>query len=301
MEGLTPNTTYTVRAYATNEEGTGYGEEVTFTTLEDGPIPPGPQGIINGAFTINASGDQVYFSQGNLQYIGSAAAPYWKFADHQWDYLGTTTGQNSSDENVDRDLFGYGTSGYNHGANCYQPWSTSTNWIDYLPYGDELSDLYDQTGQADWGYNAIANGGNTENNGWRTLTDDEFGYIISGRNTTSGIRWAKGIVNGVNGFILLPDNWTASIYALNNTNGGNYGSNTITAEDWANTLEANGAVFLPAAGRRDGTNVSYYSRDGYYWCARQSVAYSFIHGDDFFYASNPLHNGYSVRLVRNVQ
>jgi hypothetical protein len=263
--------------------------------------PNGPQGIINGAFTINANGDQVYFSQGNLQYIGSAAAPYWKFADHQWDYLGTTTGQNSSDENVDRDLFGYGTSGYNHGANCYQPWSTSTNWIDYLPYGDWFYDLYDQTGQADWGYNAIANGGNTENNGWRTLTDDEFGYIISGRNTTSGIRWAKGIVNGVNGFILLPDNWTASIYALNNTNGGNYGSNTITAEDWANTLEANGAVFLPAAGHRNGTNVSYYSSNGYYWCARQTVAYSFIQGGDFFHASNPLHYGYSVRLVRNIQ
>ena len=32
---LTPNTTYTVRAYATNEEGTGYGEEKTFTTLEE--------------------------------------------------------------------------------------------------------------------------------------------------------------------------------------------------------------------------------------------------------------------------
>ena len=261
----------------------------------------GPVGIINGAFTVNANGDQVYFSQGNLQYIGSAAAPYWKFADHQWDYLGTTTGQNSSDENVDRDLFGYGTSGYNHGANCYQPWSTSTNWNDYLPYGDWLYNLYDQTGQADWGYNAIANGGNTENNGWRTLTDDEFGYIISGRNTTSGIRWAKGIVNGVNGFILLPDNWTASIYALNNTNGGNYGSNTITAEDWANTLEANGAVFLPAAGHRNGTNVSDYSSNGYYWCARQSVAYSFIQGGDFFDASHPLHYGYSVRLVRNIQ
>ena len=300
LEGLTPNTTYTVRAYATNEEGTGYGEEVSFTTLED--VPTIPEGAINGLFTINASGQQVYFSQGNLQYIGSAATPYWKFADHQWDYLGTTTGQNSSDENVDRDLFGYGTSGYNHGANCYQPWSTSTNWIDYLPYGDMLSDLYDQTGQADWGYNAIANGGNTENNGWRTLTDDEFGYIISGRNTTSGIRWAKGIVNGVNGIILLPDNWTASIYALNNTNGGgNYGSNTITAEDWANTLEANGAVFLPAAGERNGTNVSYYSSNGNYWCARQTVAYRFIQGGDFSHLSNPLHYGYSVRLVRNIQ
>ena len=36
LTGLAPNITYTVRAYATNEEGTGYGEEVSFTTLNDG-------------------------------------------------------------------------------------------------------------------------------------------------------------------------------------------------------------------------------------------------------------------------
>ena len=63
-----------------------------------------PTGAINGKFTINEDGDQVYFSQGNLQYIGSASTPYWKFAENQWDCLGTTTGQNSSNQNADRDL-----------------------------------------------------------------------------------------------------------------------------------------------------------------------------------------------------
>ena len=29
---------------------------------------PGTVGAINGKFTINADGDQVYFAQGNLQY-----------------------------------------------------------------------------------------------------------------------------------------------------------------------------------------------------------------------------------------
>ncbi len=33
MYGLAPNTTYYVRAYATNSEGTGYGNEVSFTTI----------------------------------------------------------------------------------------------------------------------------------------------------------------------------------------------------------------------------------------------------------------------------
>ena len=49
--------------------------------------PPAPEGAINGLFTINEAGDQVYFSKGNLQYIGSADTPYWRFAENQWDYL----------------------------------------------------------------------------------------------------------------------------------------------------------------------------------------------------------------------
>lgn len=36
ITGLAANTTYYVRAYATNSAGTAYGEEVTFTTLSAG-------------------------------------------------------------------------------------------------------------------------------------------------------------------------------------------------------------------------------------------------------------------------
>lgn len=35
---LTPETTYYVRAYATNEKGTGYGQSVTFTTIQEESI-----------------------------------------------------------------------------------------------------------------------------------------------------------------------------------------------------------------------------------------------------------------------
>lgn len=37
ISGLTPNTTYYLKAYATNDKGTGYGEEVTFTTSTAAP------------------------------------------------------------------------------------------------------------------------------------------------------------------------------------------------------------------------------------------------------------------------
>jgi hypothetical protein len=267
-------------------------------------LPTTPEGAIDGKFSINADGDQIYFSQGNLQYIGSASTPYWKFADNQWDYLGTTTGQSSSDQNVDRDLFGWGTSGYNHGANCYQPWSTSTNTEDYNAYGSDTYHLYDQTGQADWGYNPISNGGNQANQ-WRTLTTDEWGYVFNTRSTASGIRYAKAKVNNVNGVILLPDDWNSSTYSLSNTNtsDASYSSNTITSVQWA-TLEQAGAVFLPAAGSRSGTSV-YMGSYGKYWsasCHGSQIAYSV-----YFYNQNlyPQYDGSryfgeSVRLVANL-
>ena len=143
-----------------------------------------PIGAINGLFTINSNGKQVYFSKGNLQYIGSVVSPYWKFADNQWNYLGRTTGQNSSNQNVDRDLFGWGTSGWNNGNTYYQPFDTDylTDFnaaelgygygpTDGITYDYDLAGLFDN---ADWGvYNAIINGGNSTNI-WRTLTYEEW-------------------------------------------------------------------------------------------------------------------------------
>ncbi len=274
----------------------------------------------NDLYTINADGYQVYFSQGNLQY--QASTNTWRFALNQWDYVGgvydgTQYGNVSGSSNNDIsesysgwiDLFGWGTSGYNHGAWCYQPWSTSGLHQDYRAYGEATYNLYDQTGQADWGYNAISNGGNQENSGWRTLTIYEWAYVLNTRTTTSGIRYAKANVNEVNGIVLLPDNWNATIYALNNTNSSDadYTSNTITASDWTNTLEANGAVFLPAAGWRRETEETEVIDAGYmgsYWSASYCTDNtnnagvlgftSYVLFTDFAMR----HYGFSVRLVR---
>ena len=304
----------------------------------------GPVGISNGAFTINAHGDPVCFSQGNLQY--QASTNTWRFAENQWDYVGTQTpdyfgnvyGTISGSDNANIsstyngwiDLFGWGTSGYNHGAVCYQPWSTSGNYLDYYDYGSDYYaygnyayNLYDQTGQADWGYNAISNGGNTANSGWHTLTNTEWHYIFYERNSSSGIRYAYGNVNGVNGVILLPDNWSDSIYTLNNVNSNNsyyvsFNSNVISASQW-DVFEAAGAVFLPCAGYRKNFSVYSVGSEGYYW----SASIYFYDGDDYFkdtsdggalsvhiYLESPWSmawldtkrcTGRSVRLVRNIE
>ncbi|MBO4573861.1 MAG: hypothetical protein J5708_00850, partial [Bacteroidales bacterium] len=104
---------------------------------------------------------------------------------------------------------------------------------------------------------------------WRTLTRDEWVYVFNTRSTSSGIRYAKATVNGVNGVILLPDNWSKSTYSLSNTNktDAGFSSNRISQTDWTNKFESNGAVFLPAAGYRYGTSVNYVGSRGGYWSA----------------------------------
>lgn len=287
------------------------GIEVRVTT----EVNPGevPTGAISGKFTINDNGDQVYFSQGNLQYIGSANTPYWKFAENQWDYLGTTTSQNSANQNVDRDLFGWGTSGWNNGNLYYRPYDTE--YLNDFNYGygygptDGTNYCYDLTeayANADWGfYNPIANGGNVPNQ-WRTLTLSEWNYVLYNRITPSGIRYAKAMVNGLNGIVLLPDDWRASVFALTETNLGFavYTTNEITTDVWA-IMEANGAVFLPAAGERSETSVSNVGSKGLYWSSTYCITnYAYMMnfgsnnlGTDYIFRDS----GCSVRLVRDVE
>ena len=296
---LTPETTYYIRAYAVNSAGTTYGSEERFTTA----VSTGPNGMLPGSFSVSAT-RQVQFSQGNLQYMASTNT--WRFAENQWDYIGSGNNNISSTYSGYIDLFGWGTSGFNHGAVCYQPWSMSETISDYYVYGQPTYNLYDQTGTADWGYNAISNGGNTTNT-WCTLTHEEWSYIFNTRCTSSGIRYAKAKVNNVNGVILLPDDWSSSYYSLSNTNQSDesYTGNVITVSQW-NTLEEYGAVFLPAARRRSGALVVSVCASGYYWSSsfyNSQTAWGVSFFNDYLNTDyhSSLYRGWSVRLVRDAQ
>jgi len=63
IDGLTHNITYHVRAYATNSAGTGYGEDVAFTTLDTCTLTVTKEGNGNGNVTID--GAPITFS-GNI-------------------------------------------------------------------------------------------------------------------------------------------------------------------------------------------------------------------------------------------
>ena len=288
------------------------GIDVTVTT----EVNPGevPTGAICGKFTINSNGDQVYFSQGNLQY--NKATGVWSFMEHQYDMVETDwqdVGTNYANQNI-VSLFGWGTSGWNNGNMYYQPYNTESFWAGETGFGygptDGTNYNYDLTGDyanADWGvYNAISNGGSTPNL-WRTLSTTEWYYVFNSRTTPSGIHFAMGIVNGVNGAILLPDDWSSTVHTLNYTNRADapFSTNEISLADWG-TMETNGAVFLPAAGGRIGNRVNFASSRSYYWSASYDV--NFPYEEPRFYSSylNLISDygrvdGRSVRLVKNVE
>jgi hypothetical protein len=272
-----------------------------------GDTPEGPTiptGAVDGLFTINDQGGKVYFSKGNLQY--QASTNTWRFAEHQWDCLRLENENVSPSYDGWIDLFGWGTSGYDHGANCWQPWSTSGDNDDYYAYESFEYNLYDQTGKADWGYNTISNGGNTENQ-WRTLKSDEWSYLLFYRNTPSGIRFAKAIVSNVEGLVVLPDNWDSSYFHLNDTDDKyvNYSTNIISENDWMSALEPHGVLFLPAGSFRGDTTVEYCNPfKGYYWASsyhnEEKSGYVEFHNERLVVSNRERNHGLSVRLVRSV-
>ena len=153
--------------------GTGYGESGNVVV---------ESGVIKAPFSVSAD-KQVYFSMGNLQY--NAGTKTWRFAERQYDMIGTANSNVSSTYSGYIDLFGWGTSGWNSGAKANQPYSINTDYTDYYvgsSYDNNLTGAY---ANADWGvYNAISNGGNAAGL-WRTLTKDEWYYLINSRPEAS--------------------------------------------------------------------------------------------------------------------
>jgi len=277
-------------------------------------------GQLGGKFTVYKSGGdvrQVYFSQGNLQYqaVGSDSQEHWRFAEHQYDMIGSGNSNISSTYIGWIDLVGWATSGWK-----YTGWMTGGTAEYYGQQGHSMS----ESGYTnmDWGINCkIDNGGSKGT--WRTLTNDEWRYMIYNRSDKCGY----ATVNGVYGIVLLPDDWTlpstlSAFIGINSSNSFGFSSNMYYTTDHAsyeaskswNAMEAAGAVFLPAAGYRDGTTYySLYSGNecGQYWTATSQ-------GSDnacqlFFKFNNVSHNTYNpgsaasksrgcaVRLVRDVQ
>ena len=246
-----------------------------------------------GIFSV-AEGKTVTFSKGNLQY--HPANNVWRFAESQTDCIGNANSNISPTYDGWIDLLGWGT-----GAN------PTNSIIDYKSYQTFV----------DWGTNQIdADAPNT----WRTLSRDEWMYIFYNRPNAQSL-FALGSVNGVNGTIVLPDNWTTpagvsfvvsttkGLYwdgsGYYNHNGDNYSHNTYSSEQWVK-MEKAGAVFFPATGFRWGTSVYGIGERGNYWSSTagdETNAYDMIFELYGLYPQYLSHrnDGQAVRLVKDVE
>ena len=260
-----------------------------------------PQGnyFVAKAFTVG-DGKKVYFSKGNLQYQPSSST--WRFAEQQY----TLLDNNTSD----------------HTTTSYTP--TSADWIDLFGWGMWLDEITDKakitntsTTNSDYapalnGDNEFANNKRTvDGTEWKTLSHSEWTYLINTRPNASNL-FGVATVNGVNGLILLPDEWTDPEPCGKQFKSGKasrYGVdyyktvNEYTAAQWTE-IESAGAVFLPAAGYRYGASVNYVGGYGYFWSSTAysaAYAYRLDFGSDYVGADSYYRcYGRSVRLVRGL-
>lgn len=175
-------------------------------------------------FTVGDNGNVVRFSPGNLQY-NAHETDKWRFAEHQWDICQTTSGDWITTGWVD--LFGWGT------------WGEGKDPLDTSNNSDSYQWSTDFQGELDG------------RNDWRTLTTTEWQYLFESRDNASNL-YGCATVNGRNGLVVLPDNWTLPS-GLTFTPGLNrWDNNEYNDSQWG-TMEEYGAVFLPAAGQRDYT------------------------------------------------
>ena len=259
--------------------------------------------IPGDGFTVNSSGTKVAFSPGNLQATYDGSDWTWKFAEHQWDYIGSAAANTS--------INGNGTVSSNGTVDLFGWVGNSSTWEGVAQYGISNSTATNSTS----GYGNVAtenlksDWGATIGTGWRTLSQDEWDYLFNTR-TYAADKYGYATVADKHGIIILPDAFTDP--NKNNGSGAFKGSsttgweaNTYTAENWT-AMESAGAVFLPAAGYRLGTSVNDAGAFGYYWSSTaygEGNAYYVDFNSDYLNADDygDRYFGQSVRLVRQVE
>ena len=286
--GYTSTSAFTVPAVSAN----GYYDSGVAVAMASGSP--------KGAFTINASGDKVFFAPGNLQAVYASANTStctWQFASTQYSCIGKATANTAVGNNLVTtagtvDLFGWVGNNSSLAAYGINNNGTASN------YGNTTNEAL----KSDWG--VVANAANLGgHNDWRTLTKAEWVYVFQGR-TDASQKYGHGVVGTQNGLIILPDAFVLPD-GLSFTSGNSAWTNSYTTAQWA-LMEENGAVFLPAAGYRSGTSVINVGTNGRYW---SSSYYNSDRAYNVFFDSgnvdprhyNNRYNGYPVRLARVVE
>jgi hypothetical protein len=216
---------------------------------------------------------KVHFALGNLQYNPSTGE--LRLAPQQFDYVGGGYGGDTYLPSGE-----YGTM-YINGVKCwniqYGSPLTGNRWIDAFNFDD----IYNLIGRRDTFY--------IDGKMYRIPTKDEISYLVFDRPNANQLRARVQITlntptqNGntfINGLLLLPDDWDPKVWIgttiipdLDGVIGcWYYYDNIITEGEWY-ILEAQGAVFFPAAGNPTGRGNSKYNRSGFYWTTTPDPKY----------------------------
>lgn len=236
--------------------------------------------LLNGLFSVDADGHKVRFSRGNLQYVDGT----WRFAEHQYDCRAYY------DANV-CDLFFWSNNNSSYGADIVY---SATAGLLYL----------------NWGAAINSDGADGP---WKTLSNDEWHYLLSDNGQRAGKFGLAtinvgdpGNSNQVFGLVILPDDWQqlSSLPSFSATGV----VNQYSADEW-NRMESAGAVFLPAAGSRPYSNgeVILVGLYGYYWSSTPGILANSAYDVSFSSAGvdagsafeNNRTNALSVRLVQH--
>ena len=232
---------------------------------------------LNGRFSVSAT-QQVNFAQGNLRYRKTDDT--WGFADNQYDTIGV--------------------------ANKYCDVESYTGWIDLFGWGTGNDPTYSSQYEAN--YTTFNDWGSKVGDGlWRTLSKDEWNYLINTRGDETTPRYVKAKLTGVNGLVLLPDDWDTDIYNFTGVNQQNSSYEVVSETAWS-TIEAAGAVFLPSAGARtpgQGNRITMVNNEQCeYWTSSPyddgKNAYYLLFNGDFVKTNYSIRSsGLPVRLVRD--
>ena len=179
---------------------------------------------------------------------------------------------------------------YDYGG--YFGWGTGSNPT------DTSTDGHDYPTFDDWG-NHIAGG-------WRTLTADEWFYVTFDR-ADAAAKCGAATVCGAHGIVLLPDNFSGGTFNAGfDYHHEGWSRNVYDASSWSDMEDA-GAVFLPAAGGRYGTELVDVGTHGIYWSSTPYYGYDYDYYAHLmhFYVGVVDHSvgdrccGLSVRLVQD--
>ncbi|MCR4566126.1 MAG: hypothetical protein K5651_08575 [Bacteroidales bacterium] len=251
----------------------------------------------SSVFNVSAS-KTVHFTQGNLQWISTDAVDatqgYWQIAPTQYSYLGAANAKGDSADSGSKlnagsvDLFGWGeveapflcstvNADYQPSITAAETNLTTDDGADWATKFNGVSPvtLYADAGQA---YPKPAGDGN-----YCVLTKAEWQYLFANQC------WGFATVNltnggSVNGLVICPNSVadeaaakdilgaSAIVYKDSADQTGKTAAFSENTIDQA-TIDANGLLFLPAAGYRDGAGApSNVGTNGLYWSVTSSSA-----------------------------